>query len=74
MSSDEELTRLGWKRRFVACDPRLSEAVQLYEELGLEVHLEPLPGNPDSDGSMDECRICFTEDRQRYRIIYTRQR
>ena len=44
MTREEELVGLGWTRRFIACEPRLSESVELYESLGFEVLLEPLPG------------------------------
>jgi hypothetical protein len=71
MNREEELEREGWTRRFLACEPRLSESVELYRSLGYEVHLEPLPENPDP-ADCGECRICFEQDRDRYRTIYTR--
>jgi hypothetical protein len=73
MTREEELVNLGWTRRFVACEPRLSESVELYESLGHRVHLEPLPDSPDPTTCEDECRICFEEDKDRYRIIFTRK-
>ena len=39
----EILQSEGWTRQFVANEPRLSEAVELYKETGYEVHLEPIP-------------------------------
>jgi hypothetical protein len=69
------LEKEGWTRRFVACEPRLGEAVELYRESGFEVHLEPLTGYeecPDHDGeahSEDECRICFKGFEDQYRVI-----
>jgi len=74
MTREDELIRRGWVRRFVACEPRLSESLELYQSLGFEVHLEPLPDNPDPDTCGEECRICFEPDRDRYRIIYTRKK
>ena len=78
---DDNLTRLeilereGWTRQFVANEPRLSEAVELYKETGYEVHLEPIPhaGNP-SDLPMvnSECTTCFDGNEDQYRIIFTR--
>lgn len=65
---ERELEAQGWTRRFVACEPRLSEAVQLYRDLGYEVHLEPLPDS----GEDGECRTCLEVNIDRYRIIYTR--
>ena len=37
-----ELEAEGWEARFIADEPRLSESVELYESLGMEVHLEPV--------------------------------
>ncbi len=66
----------GWTRQFEAAEPRLSEAVGLYEEMGLEVRLEPLdvcaeeaPGH-----DCDSCRACFLGIEDRYRVIFTRKR
>ena len=61
-----ELEAQGWTACFVADEPRLSEAVELYESLGLEVHLEPL--RPDSD----ECTTCLENSLDRCKMIYTR--
>jgi hypothetical protein len=74
MTREDELAGRGWVRRFVACEPRLSESVELYQSLGFEVHLEPLPDNPGPDACGEECRICFESDKDRYRIIYTRKK
>ena len=64
----KELEREGWVRQFTADEPRLSEAVELYESLGFEVHLEPV--TPDE--SAEECQICFEKEGDRYKTIYTR--
>lgn len=69
-SRQKELEREGWVRQFTADEPRLSEAAELYESLGLEVHFEPV--TPDE--SAEECQICFQEDANRYKTIYTRPR
>ncbi len=73
----EILKREGWTRQFVANEPRLSEAVELYKETGYEVHLEPIP---KTDNSFDfpqamtgtECTACFEGKEDEYRIIFTR--
>jgi len=75
----ETLDKEGWERRFIASEPRLSEAIEAYEEAGFEVHLEPLPENrePEKDAEDtggDECRICFEGFQDQYRIIFTRPR
>ena len=67
-TKEEELLAQGWTRQFSTDEPRLSEAVELYEQIGLEVHLEPVTMEPDSE----ECRGCFEEDCDRYRTIWTR--
>ena len=67
----------GWTRQFITNEPRLSETVELYRETGFEVHLEPLPKEPEcencaDDDAGDECRICFEGVEDQYRIIFTR--
>ena len=72
---EEELLAEGWERRFVATESRLKEAVELYEEIGFEVLLEPLPKEEETRGAScaeNGCTACFDGDRERYRIIYTR--
>ena len=66
--SEAEALAAGWKRRFVADEPRLSEAVAAYAELGLEVLLLSV--------SLDDgrCTECMKQDPDRYRVIYTRPR
>lgn len=69
----------GWARQFVACEPRLTEAVEMYKEAGFEVHLEPLPKGTECDTcageeDQDECRICFEGSEDQYKIIFTRPR
>ncbi|HOJ42767.1 MAG TPA: hypothetical protein PLW88_04740 [Syntrophorhabdaceae bacterium] len=77
MDREEELKRQGWEKRFIACEPRLTEMVELYREIGFEVLLEPLPSEEEIDRNTcaeKECTICFKENREKYRIIYTRQK
>jgi hypothetical protein len=67
----------GWTKQFLACEPRLSEAVELYKEAGFEVHLEPLPKEPECEAcageeDKDECRICYEGVEEMYKIIFTR--
>ena len=75
---EDELIKAGWERRFIACEPRLSEMAEMYEEIGLEVHLEPLPTKEDMEKEGTEacadsgCTVCFDVDRERYRIIFTK--
>ena len=74
-SKIEALECEGWTRQFVAEEPRLSEAVAMYKELGFEVHLEPFPKveePPGAEGGSSECRRCFQGFEERYKIIFTR--
>lgn len=79
MKREDELIKAGWEKRFIACEPRLSEMVQMYEEIGLTVHLEPIPEkteNEQEDGKTcadNSCTACFDADRERYRIIFTKR-
>jgi hypothetical protein len=66
MKREEELKKEGWEKRFTMDEPRLSEAVAQYEEIGFEVLLEPV------DTSSEECTSCLTAMSDRYKTIYTR--
>ena len=71
----EKLEKEGWERQFVANEPRLSEAVDLYKETGYEVHLEPIPkaDNPSELPMVgSECTTCFDGNEDQYKIIFTR--
>lgn len=71
---ENELVKAGWTTRFVANEPRLSEAVELYRSMGYEVHLEPLPfvEPVSADKGSRECRACFKGFEDQYKIIFTR--
>jgi len=75
MKREEELVAAGWERRFIACEPRLSEMIETYKEIGFEVHLEPLPSKEEMQSDCEEsgCTACFDVDPERYRIIFTRK-
>ena len=66
MGREEELKKEGWTKRFIMDEPRLSEAVAQYEEIGFEVRLEPV------DTSSEVCTSCMTVVSDRYKTIYTR--
>ncbi len=68
MTREEELKNQGWEKRFTIDEPRLSEMVEQYKELGFEVLLEPV------DTSSEECTSCITAFADRYKTIYTRPR
>lgn len=68
------LTREGWTRQFTANEPRLSEAVALYEGMGYQVHLEPIAAqSTDAFPIAGRCTLCFAGAEDRYKIIFTRK-
>jgi hypothetical protein len=68
VTREEELKREGWEKRFTTDEPRLSEMIEQYKELGFEVLLESV------DTSSEECTSCITAFSDRYKTIYTRQK
>ena len=65
----EELALQGWQRQATYDEPRLSEMAEIYEELGLEVHLEPF--HPDEEPG---CADCLASMPEQYKTIYTRKK
>lgn len=56
----------GWTLRGVYDEPRLTELIQLYEDLGFSVSLENrLP--------RDRCSACMKNQPDRYRVLYTKK-
>lgn len=72
------LEKEGWGRQFTANEPRLSEAVTLFEETGYEVHLEPFAAEPSaSDFPLTgggKCTTCYEGVEDQYKIIFTRKK
>jgi len=66
---EEELKREGWTKQFTTDEPRLSEAVELYESLVYEVRLEPA----SFDEASEVCKTCLLADCSKYKTIYTRK-
>ena len=69
MTRKEELSNKGWERQTTYDEPRLSEMVAMYEEIGFEVHLEPF--NPDEEPGCTECMKISPEQ---YQTVYTRKK
>ena len=65
---EKELNRLGWDRQATYDEPRLSEMVETYREIGLEVHLEAF--HPDENHG---CIDCMAAAPEKYKTIYTRK-
>lgn len=63
------LPKEGWEGRFFGSEPRISEIVELYEELGLEVLVETLdPLNCNG------CTECFKDAQNPLLSVYTRKK
>ncbi|MDP2726660.1 MAG: hypothetical protein Q8P59_03880 [Dehalococcoidia bacterium] len=67
---EEELARDGWHKKFTAAEPKLSEYVKLYEEMGFEVRVEPVT----REELGQDCSSCLMAACDMYRTIYTRPR
>ena len=73
----KNLEEKGWTKQFIANEPRLSEAVELYKRAGFEVHIEPLPKGQECEACAGpeepkECHACFDGFEDLYKIIFTR--
>jgi protein-arginine kinase activator protein McsA len=69
MTSKARLMEEGWEMRSTMDEPRLSELVEMYEELDLEVHLEPF--NPENETG---CAECMKASPERFKTIFTRKK
>jgi hypothetical protein len=68
MTREQELTRRGWQKQVTYDEPRLSEMIDMYRELGFEVRLEPF--DPLQEAG---CTDCMQASPERYQTIYTRK-
>jgi len=59
----------GWEARFIGQDPRLSEVVEMYREIGYEVRVEEF----SSSGCDSCCKPCFDDAPVPHLVVYTRQ-
>jgi hypothetical protein len=69
MTPEEKLIQKGWTKQATYDEPRLSEMVEMYEEIGLEVHLEPF--NSENEKGCTDCMQLMPD---RYKTIYTRKK
>ena len=72
MTREEELKAAGWQRQTTYDEPRLSEMVDLYQELGFEVHLETF--DPEAEAGYADCTECMKIAPENYKTIYTRKK
>jgi hypothetical protein len=69
MTPEEKLISEGWQKQAAYDNPRLTELVEMYAEIGLEVHLEPF--NPANEKGCTGCMRMMPES---YKTIYTRKK
>jgi len=69
VTRQEELTCQGWQRQATYDEPRLSEMADMYEQIGLEIHLEPLHAEEEPG-----CTGCMEIMPGLYKTIYTRKK
>ncbi|KMY65667.1 hypothetical protein AAU61_21040 [Desulfocarbo indianensis] len=69
---ENRLVTQGWVKQFMTDEPRLSEAVEEYRDLGFEVRLEAV--DPAACAASGECSSCFQQPEiaARFKIIFTR--
>lgn len=67
MARQEELMAQGWQRRATYDEPRLSEMIALYKNIGFEVHIEPI--HPEEEKN---CTGCMEHMPDMYKTVYTR--
>jgi hypothetical protein len=58
----------GWERRFITDVDRADEAVQVYSQLGFEVHVEPVLAS-ELGGDCNQCALVAG---CQFQTIYTR--
>ncbi len=68
MNHEENLIKQGWQRQSTLDEPRLSEAIDIYKEIGYEVHLEPFHAEDEK-----ECTECMLSTPGKYFSIYTKK-
>ena len=69
MAPADKLISKGWEKRATYDDPRLLEMVDMYKEIGLEVHLEPF--NAANEQGCTGCMELFPDQ---FKTIYTRKK
>ncbi len=68
MTSDIQTNLEGWKNRGTFDEPRLSDVVEMYEEMDFEVLLVEF----DPDAHIG-CVECMKAEPHRYKIVYTKK-
>jgi len=68
LTREEKLIEQGWTRQSTNDEPRLSELVQIYRDIGYEVHLEPF--HPEEEAG---CSQCMQTAADHCKTIYVRK-
>ncbi len=63
MDGEEALVK-GWTRRGIYDDPRLTQILKMYEEIGFTVKLEPL--RPELEPG---CKDCIKLNPDKYKVL-----
>jgi signal recognition particle subunit SEC65 len=64
---EDPLEKKGWRRRSILEEPRLSEVMQMYKDLGLEVLVKDV--KPEDLKLPESCTECIDG---KFKVIYTR--
>ncbi len=67
-TQEDELISQGWQKRSTLDEPRLTEMIRTYEEIGYEVHLEPFQADQTPD-----CTECMKSPLIQCKTIYTKK-
>jgi hypothetical protein len=70
LEADPALIAAGWERRFIGDARQVKEAVELYSQLGFEVHTEPVK----VEEMDDDCEGCQVVVLLQFQTIYTRKK
>ncbi len=69
LQADPKLVAAGWERRFITDSRRTQEVIDLYQELGFDVHLEPV----EVEQFDDDCQDCALVAFLKFVTVYTRK-
>ena len=65
--TEAEAQVAGYKRNFVADEPRLSEMIETYKDLGFDVITVPISLNSA------DCTECMAQAPDQFQVIYTKK-
>ena len=66
--SSAKLAAEGWEKRSTNDEPRLSELIDMYRELGYEVYLRSFVAEEEPG-----CSECMALAPEKYKTVYTRK-